>query len=58
LVPRRGRDFSLLRSMQNDYDDYLPSYPKGAINSCPEGKQLGMDCRVISMQWMAEVKNV
>jgi len=26
LVFRRGRDFSLLHSMQNDHEDYLPSY--------------------------------
>lgn len=51
LVPRRGRDFSLLRSMQNDYEDYLPFYPKGTSISYPEGKQLGMNCRVTSMQW-------
>lgn len=51
LVPRRSRDFSLLRSMQNDHDDYLPSYPKGTSISYPEGKQLGMNCRVTSMQW-------
>jgi hypothetical protein len=41
LVPGRSRDFSLLCSMQNDYEDYLPSYPKGTSNSYPEGKQLG-----------------
>ena len=42
LVPRKGRVFSLLCSMLNDSEDYLPSHPKGASNSCPEGKQLGM----------------
>jgi len=28
--------------MQNDYGDYLPSYPKGTSKSYPEVKQLGM----------------
>jgi hypothetical protein len=58
LVPRRGRDFSLLRSMQNDYEDYLPPYPKGTSNSCPEGKQLGMKLQSLLCNGMAEVKNV
>jgi hypothetical protein len=58
LVPRRGSNFSLLRSMQKGYEDYLPSYPKGTSNSYSDGKQLGMKLQSRLCSGMAEVKNV
>jgi hypothetical protein len=53
--PRTGRDFSLLHSMQTDYEDYLPFYPALALR----GKQLRHEtAESLLCTGRAEVKNV
>jgi hypothetical protein len=52
-----GAEIALFSTAYRLTEDYLPSYPMGTSNSCPEGKQLWHEtAKSLPCSGLAEVK--